>query len=1175
MNKNLSGFKVPQFWGLLMFLPVALFAGTVTQTLEFNSGDIYITEANGFDVVQMPKYASTVEPGKPALPIAPLNVVIPANASVTAIRVVPEQVFELPGVYRVHPAQPPVPLSAKNPSQFVPPDPTVYSTPAPYPEAVYEWNGYTGTMMGWRVCPFAVYPLHWNPVTGKLTLYRRLRVYVDYKEGAITPPTLTEKQLEHFGPAVASVVVNPEAIRQFAPPQRLRDNMDCDYAIITSSTLASNFQTFAQWRTKKGYYTRIFKTDSISSVYPGRDLQERIRNFIIDYWQNHGLIYVLLAGDNSIVPARRGYVNVEGTADYIPADVYYADLQWSWDGNRNNIFGEVDGDTVDLFYDLFIGRASVDNATQVGAFVNKTLYYEKTPTTDYLQKMLLPYVLLWTGYSGRIVSDTIAAKTPSGWVDRYIADPTTTTPMRDSINTGFHFCHVAAHGDDYGFYTQSGTPIYTTTVARNQTNSTRPVILNSIACISGNFEASDCLAEELVNNPNGGAVATIMNSRYGWGTPPQMGPSEKLDCMFYDYYFIGDTVEIGRNHCSSKGVYGYMAQSQPLWRWCYYELNLFGDPALPMWNGVPATMTVQNQDTTPTGAQTFQVTVTSGGNPVIGALVCLYKSGELHEVGRTDGTGVARITINPITPGTMYLTVTRKQFLPVEKTVVVVPGAPQPYIAIQSTYVDDGANHQLDPGETADLYVTLKNLGNAGATNVNGTLRTASTYITRLDSTSAYGNLNSGDTARGDRYRLSASASTPPGTQISFTLHITSNEGTWDQTFTLTVGTPIQPGAVWLDHDTGYCRLSVTALGSIGFTEPPSLDLGAGFSYPKSSSSSLYYASFLLGNSTSYIVDRFYGQPASSYNTDFRIVDSLRPVIPPQTGDEQFRAVISDAGHPTPKNIRVTQNSYMNAAGGYDDFVVLVYDIQNQGSSAVNGLYAGIIADFDVGSNAASNTVTSNETKRFSFMRSSSSANPCVGVKILAPQSFANLCAIDHARYVYPDSAMTEGMKLRILNGTINQRNSNRAYDWSVGVSVGPFDLNPGSSYRVAFAMVGGSSEANFEANADSAQSWFDNNVGIAEEEGTARGRNLPGVVCQPNPFSHSVAIRYNLNRSGRVQAEVFDISGRSVATLLNQVMEPGEIKLNWDARQVANGVYLLRITSPDGRQTQKLIVKR
>ncbi|MGQ9678868.1 MAG: C25 family cysteine peptidase [bacterium] len=1175
MAKKRSGRVTLRHLALLVTVPLALFAGTITRTIDFDPRQLYITEANGFDVVQMPEFAMIVEPGAPALPIASFNVVVPANASVTAIRVVPEEALELPGVYRIHPAQRPVPISAKTQPEFVPPDPAVYSGTTPYPATIYEWNGYTGTMMGWRVCGFGVYPLQWNPATGKLTLFRRLTVYINYEENTVTPVTPTSRQIQAFAPAVASIVINPEAVKHFAPPQRLNDNMDCDYAIITSSALASNFQTFAEWRTKKGYYTRIFKTDSISTVYPGRDLQEKIRNFIIDYWQNHGLIYVLLAGDHAIIPSRQCRVTVSNETGNIPADLYYGDLQWSWDGNRNNIFGEMSGDTVDIFYDLFVGRASVDNATQVGAFVNKTLYYEKTPTTDYLQKMLLPYVELWTGYSGRIVSDTIAAKTPTGWVDRYIANPTTTTPMRDSINAGFHFCHAAAHGDDYGLYTQGGFPIYTTTEARSQTNTTRPMILNSIACISGNFEASDCLAEELVNNPNGGAVATIMNSRYGWGSPPSMGPSEKLDCMFYDYYFLGDTAEIGRNHCSSKGVYGYMAQSQAVWRWCYYELTLFGDPALLMWNGVPVTMNAQNLDTVPTGAQNFQVTVTSGGNPVVGALVCLYKSGELHEIGRTDGSGTASITINPLTPGTMFLTITHKRFLPVEKTVVVIPGAPQPYIAIQGTYVDDGANHQLDPGETANLYVTLKNLGNAQATNVAGLLRTNSSYISLLDSTSSYGNLNSGDTSRGDHYRLCASASTPPGTQISFTIHITATEGSWDQNFTLTVGTPTQPGAVTIDHDTGYCRLSVTALGSIGFTEPPTLDLGSGFSYPKTSVSSLYYASFLLGNSADYIVDRFYGRPASSYNTDFRIVDSLRPVIPPQAGDEHFRAVLSDAGHTRPKNIRVIQNSYMDARSGYDDFVVLVYDIQNQGSTQANDVYAGVIADFDIGSDPTRNTVTSNETKRFSFMRSSSSANPCVGVKILAPLSFANLCAIDHALYVYPDSAMTEGMKLRILNGTINQRNSNRAYDWSLGVSVGPFNLSPGGSYRVAFAFVGGSSEANFEANADSAQNWFDLNVGIADKEETPQVRGVPGIVCLPNPFAHTVSIKYYLTRAGRVQAEIFDISGRTVGTLLDQVREPGEIKLNWDASQMASGVYILRLATPDGTETHKLIVKR
>ncbi|MEO0071708.1 MAG: C25 family cysteine peptidase [candidate division WOR-3 bacterium] len=1041
---------------IVLLLPVVIFAGTITKTIIFNPDEILVTEANGFDVIQMGDFASIAEPGKPSLPLASVNFVVPANATVTGVEVKVDIAEELPGIYRVHPAQKPVPLSVKSLPPFVAPDPLVYSSNMPYPSQVYEWQGYTGTMSGWRVCGMGIYPLTYLPASGSLTINRKVTVKLTYEEGAVNPPVLTKRQKAAFAPAVASVVVNPEDVKRFAPPERDFVTGDCDYCIITNSSLASNFSPLAEWRTKKGLYTRIFKTDSIQSAYTGRDLQEKIRNFIIDYWTNHGLIYVLLAGDNSIVPARRGRVVAGGETGNIPADLYYADLQWSWDGDHDNLFGEMSGDTVDLFYDLFVGRASVDNVDQVNTFIAKTLYYEKTPTTDYLKKMLLPYVLLWTGYSGKIVSDTIAAKTPSDWTDSYIHNPSTTTPMRDSINNGYHFCHVAAHGDDYGLYTYYGDAIYTTNTALQQTNSTRLVIMNSIACIAGNFEASDCLAEELMNNPNGGAVAVIMNSRYGWGSPPSMGASEKLSCIFYTYYFLGDTAEIGRNHCSSKGIYSYYAQYDAIWRWCYYALNLFGDPALPLWNGVPGTMAVEKPDTTTTGPHSIQVKVTSDGSPVSNALICCYKPGEVHQTAWTDASGFAQIPCNPLTPGTMFLTVTSKHFLPVEETIAVVTGTP-----------------------------------------------------------------------------------------------------------------------LALDHDTGYCKLSVTTLGSIGFTQLPPSSFGAGFSYPKTGNNSLYYASFILGNSESYVVDRFYGQPSLGINADFAIVDTIYQVLPPFKGDEHYRAVLSDAGHATPKNIKITQNSYMNSATGYDDFVVIVYTIKNEGASPVNGLYAGIFADFNIHGQPNQNTVTANEAKRLIYMRHSATANPSVGVKILFPKSFANLCAIDHARYVEPDSAMSEGMKFRVLNGTINQRNSNRAYNWSVGASVGPFDLNPDGSYQVAFAFVGGTNETNLQVNADSAQSWFDNYVGIEDKEVFQPEGLRLRVKTQPNPFSRSVHISYHTSQAGPVRVDVFDITGRLITNILNKWHKPGNFELNWDARKLAMGVYILQVTAPNGTETSKLVIER
>ncbi|OYD17141.1 hypothetical protein CH330_00720, partial [candidate division WOR-3 bacterium JGI_Cruoil_03_51_56] len=999
---------------LLVLVPLLAVAGTVTETIIFDSRDLKITRANSYDVIQLADFTTTLELGKPMMPEAVFNVLVPPTATVTNINVIPLKPEQIPGNYLVHPVQQPVPISSETTPKFIQPDPETYARTKPYPDKLVDWVR-TGTKSGFRLCGFALHPLIYTPATGKLTLYQKMKVEVTYQENEIVPTRLTPSQRSLFARDVVGLAINPEDIDRFAPPLRISDDPDVDYAIITSASLSSGFAPLVEWRTKKGYYTRIFTTDWISSNYPaGRDLQEKMRMFIIDYFQNHGLKFVLLGGDNAIVPGRRCRAVVsDNTTGNIPADVYYADLQWSYDGNHNNIFGEAGYDTVDFYYDVYVGRASVDNSSQVSTFVNKVLNYEKNPTTDYLKKMLLPYVELWSGYSGKIVSDSIAAQTPAGWTDYYIANPTSTSPMRNAINQGYHFCHVAAHGNATGFYTHSGTPIYTTSTAGGQTNSTRPVIMNSMACISGNFEYSDCLAEAVMNNANGGAVAAIMNSRYGWGTPPSMGPSEKIDSKFYDFYFRRDSIEIGVTHARSKDFYVYSAQSQQVWRWCYWGLNLFGDPNMPMWKEPPAAMDASHAGTIQTGAQSFDVTVTSSGNPVQHAFVCCYKEDEVHQTGLTNSSGQVSLTINPITTGIMYVTATAKNKLPDENQVTVTQGAPQPHLSYLHHFIDDGANHRLDPGETADLYVTVKNIGNAQATNVQSVLRTGSSYITMTDSTSTYGNMNAGDTARGDAYRLTASGSTPPGSHINFTLHITSPEGNWAPTFELIVGQATLPGRVVMDHDTGYCKLTVTCLGSIGYTDPPSY-IGSGFCYPKTMPSQLFYSSFMLGNSSSYLVDRFYNQPANSgVNTDFRIVDSLHAVVPPGSGDEHFKCVMNDAGHPAHKNLRITQQSHMCADTRYDDFVILVYDIENQGSNALNGLYAGIVSDLDVGSDPRKDDVHSDTVRRAVWMRYYTSANPTIGLVVLDPPHFAGLAGINHRYYIYPDSCVTDGQKYR------------------------------------------------------------------------------------------------------------------------------------------------------------------
>jgi hypothetical protein len=53
----------------------------------------------------------------------------------------------------------------------------------------------------------------------------------------------------------------------------------------------------------------------------------------------------------------------------------------------------------------------------------------------------------------------------------------------------------------------------------------------------------------------------------------------------------------------------------------------------------------------------------------------------------------------------------------------------------------------------------------------------------------------------------------------------------------------------------------------------------------------------------------------------------------------------------------------------------------------------------------------------------------------------------------------------------------------------------------------------------------------------------------------------------------VFDIRGREMATLANQIFQPGYYSVNWDASTYASGVYFITLMSSDAKLTQKVLL--
>ncbi len=99
--------------------------------------------------------------------------------------------------------------------------------------------------------------------------------------------------------------------------------------------------------------------------------------------------------------------------------------------------------------------------------------------------------------------------------------------------------------------------------------------------------------------------------------------------------------------------------------------------------------------------------------------------------------------------------------------------------------------------------------------------------------------------------------------------------------------------------------------------------------------------------------------------------------------------------------------------------------------------------------------------------------------------------------------------------------------------------------------------------------------VGNPDREDRYRDRKPRLNAASPNPFNPSTSVSYWLPESGRVRISVFDVSGRLVAVLVDEIRPAGEHVVRWTATGLASGLYFCRLEAGDFALTQKITLVR
>ncbi len=76
-----------------------------------------------------------------------------------------------------------------------------------------------------------------------------------------------------------------------------------------------------------------------------------------------------------------------------------------------------------------------------------------------------------------------------------------------------------------------------------------------------------------------------------------------------------------------------------------------------------------------------------------------------------------------------------------------------------------------------------------------------------------------------------------------------------------------------------------------------------------------------------------------------------------------------------------------------------------------------------------------------------------------------------------------------------------------------------------------------------------------------------------PNPFNPSTIINFSISKSEFVTMKIYNALGQEVSTVVNEFLNAGSYKVNFNAENLASGMYIYKITAGNFVSAKKMLL--